>query len=180
MHRASLGARRAFAAAPSQTVVPRVRGDASHRFLPGNVRRLSTQVAALDEPQTADERSQQAVGQSAGAESVAEVRLEELDDAQEQLIAWMMYKDDEQQEADLDEMVDYDEFGDEEYAELYDEVEKLYAEVEYDFKVGDKVTGTVIDIDEDGAYVEIGAKASGFCPLSECSLAKLKTVSGRL
>lgn len=97
--------------------------------------------------------------------------------AQEQMIQWMALEE-EQQEEDLDEMVDYDEFGDEEYAEeLFDEVENMIEASNVELKVGDKVVGTVYEIDEDGAYVEIGHKYSGFVPLSECSFARLKTVS---
>ena len=74
-------------------------------------------------------------------------------------------------------MVDYDEFGDEEYEELYGAVEEMLQAVDVELKVGDKVVGTVYEVDDDGAYVEIGGKASGFVPLAECSFAKLKTVS---
>lgn len=105
---------------------------------------------------------------------VEALELEELDHAQEDLLKWMML-DETAQEEDLDEMVDYDEFGDEEFAELHEEVEEMLEEVDYDFKVGDKVTGTVIEVDDDGAYVEIGAKAIAFCPVTECSFARLKT-----
>jgi hypothetical protein len=138
-------------------------------------------------------------------------------------------------------MIDYDEFGDEEYAEMYEEVDQMLEAVDYDFKVSpsaaatwparllqlrvlqqfvgwqqrngrfccasarpgravgavaqarirfnppaccsvqvnDKVIGTVIEIDDDGAYVEIGAKAIAFCPVTECSFARLKTVRWR-
>lgn len=104
-----------------------------------------------------------------------EGELEELDAAQEDLLKWMLYLDEEGQEEDLDEMVDYDEYGDEEYAEIFEEVEDMLEESDYDFKVGDKVVGTVYECDEDGAYVEVGAKSAGFVPLNECSLARLKT-----
>jgi small subunit ribosomal protein S1 len=90
-----------------------------------------------------------------------------------------MMLDEETQEEDMDEMVDYDEFGDEEYADMYEEVEEMLEAVDYDFKVGDKVSGTVIEVDDDGAYVEIGAKAIAFCPITECSFARLKTVRGK-
>jgi ribosomal protein S1 len=74
-------------------------------------------------------------------------------------------------------MVDYDEFGDEEYEELYEELEELVEAADVELQVGDKVVGSVYEVDEDGAYVEIGQKYSGFVPLSECSFARLKTVS---
>lgn len=73
-------------------------------------------------------------------------------------------------------MVDYDEFGDEEFADMYSEVETMVEEAEVSLKVGDKVTGTIYEVDEDGAYCEVGSKYSGFVPLSECSFVKLKTV----
>jgi hypothetical protein len=111
-------------------------------------------------------------------EQLAQLELAELDSAQEQLLAWMLTSDEEQQEADLDEMVDYDEFADDEYEALFEEVEQLVDSRDLELKVGDKVVGTVYEVDEDGAYVEIGEKASGFVPLAECSFAKLKTVRG--
>jgi hypothetical protein len=112
-------------------------------------------------------------------EKLAQLDLAELDSAQEQLLAWMLTSDEEQQEADLDEMVDYDEFADDEYEALFEEVEQLVDSRDLELKVGDKVVGSVYEVDEDGAYVEIGEKASGFVPLAECSFAKLKTVSGK-
>ena len=80
---------------------------------------------------------------------------------------------------DLDEMIDYGEFGDEEYEDLalLEEVEQAMEAAHVEIKLGDRVVGTVYDIDEDGAYVEIGQKYSGFVPLSECSFARLRTVS---
>lgn len=104
-----------------------------------------------------------------------ELEIEELDAAQEQLLSWMM-RGEEEQEEDLDEMVDYDEFGDEEYEELYEELEELIDAADVELKIGDKVVGTIYEVDEDGAYVEIGQKCSGFVPLTECSFARLKTV----
>lgn len=116
--------------------------------------------------------------QPISAEELSELQLAELDGAQEQLLAWMMNVDEEAQEEELDEMVDYDEFGDEEYEELFEDVEELMNinEDNSQLKVADKVMGTVYELDDDGAYVEIGQKASGFVPLSECSFAKLKSV----
>jgi len=106
-----------------------------------------------------------------------QLAVQELDDAQENLLKWMLFLDSDQQEADLDEAVDQEDVGDEEFEDLYDEVEAMLEETEASFKVGDKVYGTVYEVDEDGAYVEIGAKSAGFVPLVECSLGKLKTVS---
>jgi hypothetical protein len=111
------------------------------------------------------------------AELQQQLTLQQLDDAQENLLKWMLFLDSDAQEADLDEAVDQEDVGDEEFEELYDEVEAMLEETEASFKVGDKVYGTVYEVDEDGASVEIGAKTAGFVPLVECSLGKLKTVS---
>lgn len=109
-------------------------------------------------------------------EELRELELEELDAAQESLLAWMVNTSEEAQEQDVDEMVDYDDFGDEEYEEaIFEEVENLVEGTDIELNVGDKIVGTVYEIEDDGAYVEIGDKASGFVPLAECSFAKLKT-----
>jgi small subunit ribosomal protein S1 len=144
-------------------------------------RLLVRKVAAIEEQQTAYE--QQAEDVAAVAPAVEpevedlEQEVDELDASQEELIKWMLFLDTDAQEADLDEMVDYEEYADDEYEQLFEDVEDIMAREDYDFKVGDKVMGTVYEVDENGAYVEIGAKTAGFVPLMECSLAKLKTVS---
>ena len=96
--------------------------------------------------------------------------------AQEGLLKWMLFLDSDAQAADLDEMEDPEEVGDEEFEGIYDDVEAMLEEGESSFRVGDKVYGTVYEVDEDGAYVEIGAKTAGFVPLDECSLGKVKSV----
>ncbi|KIY98744.1 30S ribosomal protein S1 [Monoraphidium neglectum] len=138
----------------------------------GDLRRLK--VAAIDQPTTYSDAEQP---HASLAEPVEQQQLEiaELDQAQESLLKWMLFLDSDQQEADLDEMEDLEEVGDEEHADLYDEVETMLEESESSFKVGDKVYGTVYEVDDDGAYVEIGAKSAGFVPLVECALGKLKT-----
>lgn len=140
---------------------------------------LTTRVAAAEEQQTSFQGDEQGVDVAPSIMEVdpleEEYELQELDQAQEDLLKWMML-DEQTQEEDLDEMVDYDEFGDEEYADMYEEVEDMLDAIDYDFKLGDKVSGTVIEVDDDGAYVEIGAKAIAFCPVTECSFARLKTV----
>jgi hypothetical protein len=108
---------------------------------------------------------------------LAEMEMAELDAAAEDALGWLLSHTEQEQEADLDEMVDYDEFGDDEYAELAAEVEAMVEGSYADIRVGDRVLGTVYEVDEGGAYVELGEKASGFVPLAECSFAKLKTVS---
>ncbi|KAJ9510830.1 hypothetical protein QJQ45_027756 [Haematococcus lacustris] len=144
--------------------------------------RFVTRVAAIEEQTNAPEPSipgsedvldspEQPV-----AEGLPDLELAELDAAQEQLLSWMMFTEEAQQEEELDEMVDYDEFVDDEYAELFEEVEQMVDGEQLELKVGDKVKGVVYAVDGDGAYVEIGDKASGFVPLEECSFAKLKTV----
>ena len=116
---------------------------------------------------------------AAADELNAQQTVAELDEAQENLLKWMLYLDSDEQAADLDEMVDAEDVGDEEFADIYDEVEGMLDEGEASFKVGDKVYGTVYEVDEDGAYVEIGAKTAGFVPLVECSLGRVKSVSIR-
>lgn len=145
-------------------------------------RRLVRKVAAIEEQETAYQQpeDEQAVAAAATPEDPAELKeleLQHLDAAQEDLLKWMLYVDEDAQEEDLDEMVDFEDLGDEEYEEIWEEVEDMLESNDYDFKCGDKVLGFVHEVDDDGAYVEIGAKAAGFVPLSECSLAKLKTVS---
>jgi hypothetical protein len=139
-------------------------------------RRLA--VAAIEQPSTYQpEQPEEAVLSAAVDPSELEhLAVAQLDEAQENLLKWMLFLDADAQEADLDEMVDQEDVGDEEYADLYDEVEGMLEESEASFKVGDKVYGTVYEVDDDGAYVEIGAKTAGFVPLVECSLGKLKTV----
>ena len=153
------------------------------RTVQHSARRL--RVAAIEQPSTYQPEEQQPQA-SSGVEALAahdpselEAQLEvaELDAAQEDLLKWMLFLDGEQQEKDLDEAEDMEEVGDEEFEELYDEVEGMLEETEASFKAGDKVYGTVYEVDDDGAYVEIGAKSAGFVPLVECSLGKLKTVS---
>eukprot|EP00955_Chlamydomonas_euryale_P111648 366082-Chlamydomonas_euryale.AAC.16 len=169
---------RVRAAAPAAPRAP-VRAAA-----PLAARNMRLRIAAVDNQETSQLEEGGAAAGAPERKVVAEVdpalaqelEVEELDAAQEQLLSWMM-KDDDEQNADLDEMVDYDEFGDEEYADLYEEVEELFEAADVELKVSDKVMGTVYEVDEDGAYVEIGQKYSGFVPLSECSFARLKTVS---
>lgn len=147
-------------------------------------RHVAVRVAAIEEQQASDRVPQQPeptlqraplpqLGQWEEADE--ELELVELDSAQEQLLAWMVNQTHADQEHDLDEMVDYDEFGDDEYEELTQEVQLLMESSGTDLRIGDKVVGTVYEVDDEGAYVEIGQKASGFVPLSECSFAKLKT-----
>jgi small subunit ribosomal protein S1 len=105
-------------------------------------------------------------------------KIEELDAAQEELLSWMLFWDNAAQEKDLDEMQDYEELTDNipEDPQLEEEIEAMIDEAsEVNLRPGEKVMGTVYEVDEDGAYVEIGAKSAGFVPLAECSLARLKS-----
>lgn len=140
-------------------------------------RRHIGRVAAAEEQETAYQQPEGEQPQVTAADQTdsRQYELEELDAAQEDLLKWMLYLDKEEQQEDLDEMVDYSEFADGEFEEIYEDVEDMYEQANYRFKPGDKIVGTVYEVDEDGAYVEIGAKSAGFVPLSECSLAKLKS-----
>jgi hypothetical protein len=157
--------------------------------LPSRPARLvCRKVAAVQEQPTASSPSPSEdpapAGTAALQSSTAEdFRLQRLDAAQEELLKWMLFVDDEAQERDLADMVDYAEFsaagGEEDDAELTEGVERMLEQSSVDLRMGDRVVGTVYEVDEDGAYVEVGAKTAGFVPLSECSLAKLKSVSER-
>ena len=151
------------------------------------------QVAAIEQPSTYQPEEQQPGGggeEAAGAhhhataggepgELDAALEVAELDAAQEDLLKWMLFLDGEAQDADLEDGESLEDAAVGEYADLFDEVEQQLDEAGATFRVGDKVFGTVYEVDEDGAYVEIGAKAAGFVPLSECSLGKLRTVRAR-
>ncbi len=50
---------------------------------------------------------------------------------------------------------------------------------DFNFRVGDKVTGTVILVDNNGIYVDIGAKGAAFCPAAECAMGKTAKASRR-
>ena len=58
----------------------------------------------------------------------------------------------------------------------YDDFEKLLEKYDFNYKVGDKVTGTVFKIDNRGAYVDVGAKSSAFVPNGECSVVQIDAV----
>jgi hypothetical protein len=139
-------------------------------------------VAAIEEQETTYQPELSNAAVSSPQPDVAEknYKIEELDAAQEELLSWMLFWDGAAQEKDLDEMQDYEELADQaQFDEAFElEVEDmLEAASETNLRPGQKVLGTVYEVDEDGAYVEIGAKSAGFVPLSECSLARLKSVS---
>lgn len=143
------------------------------------VRRYIGRVAAIEEPATASQPElSSAVSVPENVVPGKDYKIEELDAAQEELLSWMLFWDNAAQEKDLDEMQDYEELTDNiaEDPELEQEIEAMIDKAsEISLRPGEKVIGTVYEVDEDGAYVEIGAKSAGFVPLSECSLARLKS-----
>lgn len=58
----------------------------------------------------------------------------------------------------------------------YMELGRLLDTYDFKFKVGDKVTGSIFNVDNRGAYVDIGAKASAFMPMAEAAIVKLESV----
>jgi small subunit ribosomal protein S1 len=56
---------------------------------------------------------------------------------------------------------------------LYAVFEDLIKGIDFSFKQGDVVSGTVFEIDQKGAYLDIGAKSAAFCPTAEVSLCKI-------
>lgn len=159
-----------------------------HRVVPASlrsslpIRQHIGRVAAVEQQETSyqPELGVSAVNSPATDVPEKDYRIEELDAAQEELLSWMLFWDGAAQEKDLDEMQDYEELTDQpEFDEAFElEVEDMLEKAsETNLRPGQKIHGTVYEVDEDGAYVEIGAKSAGFVPVSECSLAKLKSVS---
>ncbi|KAF8068441.1 PU1 [Scenedesmus sp. PABB004] len=161
------GARRALAPAAPRSALP---------FAARKFGQRGAAVAAIEEQETSF--AAPAAHSPSGDVGGKDYRIEELDAAQEELLSWMLFWDGAAQEKDLDEMQDYEELSD---AVAFDEpfeqeVEELLETAsETNLRPGQKVLGTVYEVDEDGAYVEIGAKSAGFVPLAECSLARLKS-----
>jgi len=58
----------------------------------------------------------------------------------------------------------------------YMELGRLLDTYDFKFKVGDKVTGSIFNVDNRGAYVDIGAKASAFMPMAEAAIVKLESL----
>jgi small subunit ribosomal protein S1 len=58
----------------------------------------------------------------------------------------------------------------------YEDFSRLLEQYDFKFNVGDKIVGNVFNIDQRGAYVDIGAKAAAFLPTSEASLAPISKV----
>jgi len=60
----------------------------------------------------------------------------------------------------------------------YAELAKALAKYDFNFRVGEKVTGTVLVVQNSGIYVDIGAKSAAFCPAAECAMGKAARVRG--
>jgi small subunit ribosomal protein S1 len=56
---------------------------------------------------------------------------------------------------------------------LYDVFEDLMSNCDFSFKQGDIVSGVVFEIDQKGAYIDVGFKSAAFCPTEEASLCKI-------
>lgn len=56
---------------------------------------------------------------------------------------------------------------------LYQRFKSLIDSGNFVFKAGDTVTGRVESVDQRGAYVELGSKSPGFCPVTECSTVRV-------
>lgn len=67
--------------------------------------------------------------------------------------------------------------GDKGSTEEYSELDRLLSKYDFKFNVGDKVTGNCFNIDQRGAYIDIGAKAAAFLPINEASLAKVEKMA---
>lgn len=52
----------------------------------------------------------------------------------------------------------------------YDDFDKLLGTYDFNFNVGDKVSGTIFKTDSKGAYADIGAKSAAFCSIRELSM----------
>lgn len=58
--------------------------------------------------------------------------------------------------------------------EMYKSFEELLGENVTNFVAGNRVTGTIYDIDDKGASVDFGGKEIGYCPLEELAMCKVK------
>lgn len=67
-----------------------------------------------------------------------------------------------------------------ENAEQYAEFATLLDQYQYNYKIGDVISGTVKACDAKGAWVEIGAKSEALCPTAEASLGNVRNVRARL
>lgn len=56
----------------------------------------------------------------------------------------------------------------------YEDFESAMVEFDYSFVDGDICSGRVYEIERNGALVDIGAKASAFCPLNEMSMNRIE------
>mmetsp|Transcript_16374 Transcript_16374/g.31432 ORF Transcript_16374/g.31432 Transcript_16374/m.31432 type:complete len:380 (+) Transcript_16374:98-1237(+) len=58
----------------------------------------------------------------------------------------------------------------------YQQLEDLLSKYDFKFSVGDKVVGSVFNVEQRGAYIDVGAKAAAFLPAEEASLAKVERI----
>ena len=58
----------------------------------------------------------------------------------------------------------------------YAEFAKALEKYDFTFRVGDKISGIVIMVENSGIYVDIGAKSAAFCPSAECAMGKTSRV----
>lgn len=58
----------------------------------------------------------------------------------------------------------------------YTEFASLLDKYQYNYKVGDVITGKVKACDGKGAWIEIGAKSEALCPTAEASLGNIRNV----
>jgi len=61
---------------------------------------------------------------------------------------------------------------------LYAELDRQLDKYDFRFRVGEKVTGTILLVVNNGLYVDIGAKSAAFCPLAECAMGPKARVRG--
>jgi small subunit ribosomal protein S1 len=59
---------------------------------------------------------------------------------------------------------------------LYAEFAAALDKYDFRFRLGEKVTGTVLLVLNKGIYVDIGAKSAAFCPIAECGMGKVARV----
>ena len=61
----------------------------------------------------------------------------------------------------------------------YAEFAKALEKYDFKFRVGDKISGVVIMVENSGIYVDIGAKSAAFCPAAECAMGKTAKARAR-
>lgn len=72
--------------------------------------------------------------------------------------------------------IDVLDFSDDTLSFSADDFAKALAQHDYSFEVGQTVQGKAVNYDSDGAYIDIGGKATAFLPRQEASLSKQFTL----